>query len=84
MDDGGIIKVPAGHVWVECENMEDRNYDSLTMLGGPISKKLVMGKCTHLIWPLWRYTSFKDLDKYSILIYGSSPNSKVYSNDEIF
>jgi inner membrane protease subunit 2 len=43
-DDGGIIKVPKGHVWVECENGKERRVDSLSEdLGGPVSKKFVQG-----------------------------------------
>lgn len=41
-DDGGIIKVPKGHVWVECENPKERRIDSLSEeTGGPISTKFV-------------------------------------------
>ena len=39
LDDGGIIQIPAGHVWVECECLKskNRNLDSLTDFG-PISQ----------------------------------------------
>lgn len=86
-DDGGIIKVPKGHVWIECENENERSVDSLTdEIGGPVSKKFVIGAATGIIWPLWRRTSFSDLEKYKPLLQKSKDglHSKVYTNEEIF
>jgi hypothetical protein len=67
MDDGGIIKVPFGHVWVECENDKQRGIDSLTAFG-PITSKLILGKALYTVWPVWRLMSFKDIEKFRALI----------------
>ena len=68
-DNGGIIKVPRGHVWIECENENQRSVDSLTdEIGGPISKKFVLGQANGIVWPIWRRTSFSDLEKFKPLL----------------
>ncbi|MCJ1481917.1 hypothetical protein MMC06_002078 [Schaereria dolodes] len=42
--------VPFGHVWVEGEHPEDRmSLDSNTY--GPVSKSLIAGKVTGVVWP---------------------------------
>ncbi|XP_051182856.1 uncharacterized protein [Lolium perenne] len=43
-----IIKVPAGHCWVEGDNA-DRSWDSRSF--GPIPLGLIKGRVTHIIWP---------------------------------
>lgn len=71
IDDGGIIKIPVGHVWIECENDKARSLDSLSDdLGGPISKQLVLGKCTGIVWPIWRRAKVAELDKFKSLMGG--------------
>lgn len=80
MDDQGIIKIPRQHIWVECENPAERRDDSLTELGGPISKKYVVGEVTRVIWPLWNMSSMKDLEKFN----QRSAHSKTYTNQEIY
>jgi len=86
MDDGGIIKIPKGHVWIECENEKERSIDSLSEeIGGPISKKFVLGPCVKIIWPLWRWESFQDMEKFKrLMIQGDSRHSRVYTNEEIY
>ena len=57
VDDGGIIKIPKGHLWIECENPSERSLDSLGEdFGGPISRTLVHGECKSIVWPIWRRT----------------------------
>lgn len=87
IDDGGIIKIPNGHVWIEGDNEdEERTLDSLNAKnGGPISKKHIYGPCEYIVWPIWRATSFRDLHRFSRFSRSKQPNhSKVYSSDEIF
>ncbi|XP_047083593.1 mitochondrial inner membrane protease subunit 2-like, partial [Lolium rigidum] len=43
-----IIKVPAGHCWVEGDNAA-RSWDSRSF--GPIPLGLIKGRVTHIIWP---------------------------------
>ncbi|KAI0102090.1 mitochondrial inner membrane protease subunit-like protein [Nemania sp. FL0031] len=45
------VTIPQGHIWVEGDGGEhslDSNYY------GPISTNLIIGKVTHLVWPLHR------------------------------
>jgi len=86
MDDGGIIKIPKGHVWLECENDNARSLDSLSEdLGGPISKQHVLGRCTSIVWPIWRRAKIAELDKFKSLMGGqAAKHSRVYENEEIF
>ncbi|KAK6819708.1 hypothetical protein PG987_016191 [Apiospora arundinis] len=44
------VQVPPGHVWVEGDG--DVTQDSNTY--GPIAKGLIIGKVTHIVWPLNR------------------------------
>jgi len=45
-----IADVPAGHIWVEGDNRDGtKNLDSNWY--GPISKSLITGKVTHVLWP---------------------------------
>ena len=63
-DDGGIIQVPKGHVWIECEcevPSQQRNLDSITTFG-PISTSLVLGEVKAIVWPLWRIQSFTSIE----------------------
>ena len=67
MDNGGIIKIPNGHVWIECDHDGAREFDSLTTFG-PISSKYVKGKALYTIWPVWRFSNFKDIEKFNIIL----------------
>ncbi|TNV74673.1 hypothetical protein FGO68_gene12116 [Halteria grandinella] len=86
MDDGGIIKVPQGHVWIECENPDGRKIDSLSPeLNGPISRKHVLGPCERIIWPIWRCTSFSDMNKFSVLFGDKKPrHSQMYTSQQMY
>ena len=44
------MMVPYGHIWVEGDNWR-KTKDSSDY--GPISKSLILGKATHILWP-WR------------------------------
>ncbi|KAJ8129371.1 hypothetical protein O1611_g4260 [Lasiodiplodia mahajangana] len=44
--------IPPGHVWVEGDGGERDSQDSNTY--GPIAIGLIIGKVTHLLWPLHR------------------------------
>ncbi len=46
-----IAEVPAGHIWVEGDGGHGgkRSLDSNTY--GPISKSLLTGRITHVLWP---------------------------------
>ncbi|KAI1344968.1 LexA/Signal peptidase [Xylariaceae sp. FL0016] len=46
------VIVPEGHIWVEGDGPDRDTLDSNTF--GPISAGLVIGKVTHIIWPLHR------------------------------
>ena len=87
-DDGGIIKIPKGHVWIEQENENSpRVMDSLAdEIGGPVSKKFVIGPATSIVWPIWRRAKFTEIDKFRRLIPQERGrlHSRVYSNEEIF
>ena len=64
MDDNGIIQVPKGHVWVECEcdvPQKQRNLDSITTYG-PVSTSFVLGEVKAIVWPFWRARSFVSIE----------------------
>lgn len=82
MDNGGIIKIPQNHVWVECENPHERSLDSLTDFG-PISKKYIVGLTTRIVWPLFSYSLMTELEKYKPLLDGLK-HSKAYTNQEVY
>jgi mitochondrial inner membrane protease subunit 2 len=86
IDDGGIIQIPKGHVWIECENPLERSLDSLSDdLAGPISVQHIKGRCLRIVWPIWRSSSMKDLDKFKLILGGkTTEHSRVYDGDEIF
>ncbi|KAI1431508.1 mitochondrial carrier [Xylaria sp. CBS 124048] len=46
------VIVPPGHVWVEGDGGERESLDSNNY--GPIATGLIIGKVTHLVWPLHR------------------------------
>jgi mitochondrial inner membrane protease subunit 2 len=45
------LVVPEGHIWVEGDAVPGQTRDSNTW--GPISRGLVTGRITHVLWP-WR------------------------------
>ncbi|KAI1105275.1 LexA/Signal peptidase [Jackrogersella minutella] len=45
-------RVPLGHVWVEGDGGERLSRDSNDY--GPISSNLIIGRVTHVVWPLHR------------------------------
>ncbi|KAI0539630.1 mitochondrial inner membrane protease subunit 2 [Xylaria digitata] len=47
-----MVPIPPGHVWVEGDGGERDSLDS--NIYGPISIRLIIGKVTHLVWPLHR------------------------------
>lgn len=46
------VIVPPGHIWVEGDGGERDSQDSNYY--GPIATGLIIGKATHLLWPLHR------------------------------
>ncbi|KAI0013143.1 LexA/Signal peptidase [Xylariaceae sp. FL0662B] len=46
------VLVPPGHIWVEGDGGERESRDSNDY--GPISTGLIIGKVTHVLWPLHR------------------------------
>lgn len=50
LKDGGKVKVPQGHVWLEGDNWR-RTMDSNDY--GPVSNSMIRGKAVALVWP-WR------------------------------
>ena len=52
------ICVPKGHIWVEGDAGTDReSVDSNTY--GPISKRLVTGRLTHIIYPFKKFGAIR-------------------------
>lgn len=47
------VKVPAGHVWVEGDGPPGSSLDSNTY--GPVSKRLLTGKVTHVVYPFKKF-----------------------------
>ncbi|KAM4060380.1 hypothetical protein HRG_014246 [Hirsutella rhossiliensis] len=45
------VKIPPGHVWVEGDGPRASSLDSNTY--GPVSKRLLTGRVTHIVYP-WR------------------------------
>ena len=63
-DDGGIIKIPNGHVWVENFSSEEECNDSITKFG-PVSQSYVHGEALFIVWPFWRWASVSKLEKHN-------------------
>lgn len=49
-DRPGKVQVPQGHIWVEGDGEASKSVDSNNY--GPISKALVTGRITAIVWPL--------------------------------
>lgn len=47
------VKVPPGHVWVEGDGPPGSSLDSNTY--GPVSKRLLTGKVTHVVYPFAKF-----------------------------
>ena len=60
-DDGGFIQVPLEHLWVESENKDDRQNDSLTKYG-PLTRKLVVGEVKRVVWPPWKWDTMQAVE----------------------
>ncbi|KAI1108690.1 mitochondrial carrier [Nemania sp. NC0429] len=54
------VVIPTGHVWVEGDGGERDSLDSNNY--GPIATGLIIGKVTHLVWPLHRAGRSKTLE----------------------
>jgi len=52
--DSPYVRIPEGHLWLEGDNW-DNSVDSNKY--GPVSKGLVFGVATHIIWPPYRWQS---------------------------
>lgn len=46
-------KIPPGHVWVEGDGPPGSSLDSNTY--GPVSKRLVTGRVTHIVYPFNKF-----------------------------
>ena len=84
-DNGGIIKVPYNHIWIECENPEECKDDSISSYG-PISQRFVIGEAVGIVWPFWRICYLTDIEKFGnfLGIYKNVKHSRVYSSEEIY
>lgn len=51
------VKVPPGHVWVEGDGPPGSSLDSNTY--GPVSKRLLVGRVTHVVYPLRKMGAVK-------------------------
>lgn len=49
-----IAEIPSGHIWVEGDN-EDGTKTLDSNHYGPISMNLIVGRITHVLWPLKSY-----------------------------
>ena len=87
-DDSGLIQIPKGHLWVECDD-SCGGIDSLYKLG-PISTGLLVGEVKAVVWPpqrvAWFQTmeSFKRLNNYLTKQKTNRPKSQVFTSDEIY
>ncbi|KAK8148104.1 hypothetical protein G3M48_000369 [Beauveria asiatica] len=51
------VKVPEGHIWVEGDGRPGTTVDSNTY--GPVSKRLLEGKVTHVLYPFHKFGAVK-------------------------
>ncbi|KAI0404202.1 mitochondrial carrier [Xylaria palmicola] len=79
-----MVTIPPGHVWVQGDGGERDSLDSNNY--GPIATGLIIGKVTHLLWPLHRagryltpggFTSTVIIMRYSL---SSTPPDLYYSS----
>lgn len=80
-DDGGMIRLPNCHIWIECEGEHER--DSLSKFG-PITAKLLLGKARYIVWPPWRWMNLENLAKYSIFSYNQPFHSQVLTDTDVY
>ena len=51
------VRIPQGHVWVEGDGPPGSSLDSNTY--GPVSKRLLTGRITHIIYPFRKFGQIK-------------------------
>ncbi|XWW93867.1 hypothetical protein V2A60_001806 [Cordyceps javanica] len=51
------VKVPKGHVWIEGDGRPGHTIDSNTY--GPVSKRLLVGRVTHILYPFHKFGAVK-------------------------
>ncbi|KAL6855806.1 LexA/Signal peptidase [Trichoderma novae-zelandiae] len=51
------VRIPQGHVWVEGDGPPGSSLDSNTY--GPVSKRLLTGRVTHIVYPLRKFGPVK-------------------------
>ena len=51
------VRVPPGHVWVEGDGPPGSSLDSNTY--GPVSKRLLAGRVTHIVYPFRKFGAVK-------------------------
>ncbi|KAG6017554.1 hypothetical protein E4U54_006302 [Claviceps lovelessii] len=52
-----MVKIPEGHVWVEGDGRRGSSLDSNTY--GPVSKRLLTGRVTHIVYPFRKFGPVK-------------------------
>lgn len=55
------VRVPTGHVWVEGDGPSGSSLDSNTY--GPVSKRLLTGRVTHVLYPLRKFGAVRWWDQ---------------------
>ena len=67
-DNGGIIRIPHNHLWVEAVNPDPTQVTSDSISDfGPISRAFVQGEAIGIVWPFWRISNLRDQERYSKL-----------------
>ena len=51
------VKIPEGHVWIEGDGPPGSSLDSNTY--GPVSKRLLTGRITHIVYPFRKFGPVK-------------------------
>lgn len=51
------VKIPPGHIWVEGDGPPGSSLDSNTY--GPVSKRLLTGRVTHIVYPFRKFGPVK-------------------------
>ncbi|CAI2381361.1 unnamed protein product [Moneuplotes crassus] len=81
-DDGGLIKLPTAHVWIENDLNKFGTKDSLSTYG-PISSQHILGKAKFIIWPPWKFVNIQSLTKFDVFKKRQQVHSKVFTDREI-
>ena len=79
--------MPNFHLWIESENREASGMDSLSDFG-PITKKMIAGEVSAVVWPPWRWEFIESVEKRVLVsrtLAGKNENhfSKGISDHEI-